>query len=118
ALPGSEPAAPTAAPSTAIALAGYALLAGSGWRPPAFPALVVVGALAIDLLRARGGKCAQPLVLGFAFSGVFVIAELLRMTFFGPPAPTAVIGGTEQLSRLFFQYYAQAVARPWLSGWP
>jgi len=57
-------------------------------------------------------------VLGFAFSGVFVIAELLRMTFFGPPAPTAVIGGTEQLSRLFFQYYEQAVARPWLSVWP
>src|SRR5207237_418758 len=82
-----------------IGLAGYGILAGSGWRPPAFPALVIVGAVAIDLLRARGGKWAQPLVLGFAFSGVFVIAELLRMTFFGPPAPTAVIGGTEQLSR-------------------
>ena len=57
-------------------------------------------------------------MLGFAFSGAFVIAELLRMTFFGPPVPTAVIGGTEQLSRLFFQYYEQAVARPWLSVWP
>ena len=118
AVPGRWAATATAASYTAIGLAGYGILAGSGWRPPAFPALVIVGAVAIDLLRARGGKWAQPLVLGFAFSGVFVIAELLRMTFFGPPVPTAVIGGTEQLSRLFFQYYEQAVARPWLSVWP
>jgi hypothetical protein len=108
----------TAASYTAIGLAGYGILAGSGWRPPAFPALVIVGAAAIDLLRARGGRAAHPLVLGVAFSGAFVIVELVRMTLFGPAAPAAVVGATDQLSRLFFQYYEQAVARPWLSIWP
>jgi hypothetical protein len=108
----------TAASYTAIGLAGYAILAGSGWRPPAFPALVIAGAAAIDLLRARGGRASHPLVLGFAFSAAFVAAELVRMTFFGPPAPTAALGSTDQLSRLFFQYYEQALARPWFSIWP
>ena len=64
AVPGRWAATATAASYTAIGLAGYGILAGSGWRPPAFPALVIVGAVAIDLLRARGGKWAQPLVLG------------------------------------------------------
>ena len=116
AVPGRWAATATAASYTAIGLVGYAILAGSGWRPPAFPALVIAGAVAIDLLRMRGGRAAHPLALGFAFSGALVAAELVRMTLFGPPAPTAAL--TDSLSRLFFQYYEQAVARPWLSMWP
>ena len=47
AVPGRWAATATAASYTAIGLAGYGILAGSGWRPPAFPALVIVGAVAL-----------------------------------------------------------------------
>src|SRR5205814_1536228 len=57
--------------------------------------------------------------LGLGFSVAFVAAELVRMTLFAPPAPTSILGGVEpQLTRLFFQYYEQTVARPWVSWWP
>src|SRR5437879_3451967 len=119
ALPGRWAATSAALAYTIIALLGYGLLAASGWRPPAFPALVLAGALAIDLLRARGGRAAHPLALGLGFAVAFVAAELARMLLFAPPVPTSALGGAEpRLTALFFQYYEQTVARPWLSLWP
>ena len=116
ALPGRWAATLVAGAYTAIAILGYALLAGAGWRPPAFPPLVLAGAIAVDLLRARH---APPLILGLAFAVAFVAAELVRMTLFAPPAPTSLLGGAEpRLGALFFVYYEHAVARPWLSAWP
>src|SRR5947208_3362484 len=55
AIPGRWAATSAALAYTIIALLGYEMLAGSGWRPPAFPPLVIAGAIAIDLLRARAG---------------------------------------------------------------
>jgi hypothetical protein len=107
-----------AAAYTAIALVAYVMLAGSSWRPPAFPPLVLAGALAIDILRTRGGRWSHPLALGAGFAFAFIAAELVRMTLFGPPAPTALGGVEPHLSALFFQYYEQTVARPWASFWP
>jgi hypothetical protein len=102
---------------TLAALVTYAVLAGGDWRPPAFPPLVVAGALAIDLVRGR--RRSDPLVLGAAFSVAFVAAEAVRMMLFAPPAPVGVGAGFDpRLTGLFFQYYEQAVARPWLSVWP
>ena len=119
ALPGRWAATWAALAYSVIALAGYVILAASGWRPPAFPPLVIAGAIAMDLLRARGGRWAQPLALGFAFAIAFVAAELVRMVLFAPSAPTSAAGGVEpRLTSLYFQYYEQAVARPWLSLWP
>ena len=117
AAPGRWSASVAALAYTVIALGGYALLAASGWRPPAFPPLVLAGALAIDALRARGGRWAHPLALGAAFTFAFISAEFVRMVLFGPPAPT---GGadTDRLTVLFMQYYEQTIARPWLSVWP
>lgn len=41
------------------------------------------------------------------------------MQLFAPPAPTSVLGGVEpRLTALYFHYYEQTVARPWLSLWP
>src|SRR5439155_1279317 len=101
---------------TVFAIVTYAVLDEAGWRPPAFPPLVLAGALALDLLRARGGRWAHPVALGAAFSLAFVAAETLRVGFIAPPAAPIVSGpGVDpRLSGLFFQYYAQTVARPWL----
>ena len=119
ALPGRWAATWAALAYTAIALIGYAILAASGWRPPAFPPLVTAGALAIDLMRGRGGRWAQPLALGLLFAFAFVAAEFVRMLVCTPPAPTSALGGVEpRLTALYFQYYEQTVARPWLSLWP
>jgi hypothetical protein len=119
ALPGRWAATWAALAYTVIAIVGYEMLAASGWRPPAFPALVVAGAIVIDLLRARGGRLSHPLVLGLGFAVAFVMAELARMLLFAPPVPTSALGGAEpRLTALYFQYYEQAVARPWLSFWP
>jgi len=119
ALPGRWAATWAALAYTVIALAGYVILSASGWRPPAFPPLVIAGAIAIDLFRARGGRWAHPLALGLAFAIAFVAAELVRMLLFAPLAPTSAAGGVEpRLTSLYFQYYEQAVARPWLSLWP
>ena len=105
---------------TVFAVVTYAVLDEAGWRPPAFPPLVLGGALALDLFRARGGRWAHPVALGAAFSLAFVAAETLRVGFIAPPAAPIVSGpGVDpRLSSLFFQYYAQTVARPWLSLWP
>jgi len=119
ALPGRWAATWAAVAYTAIALLGYEVLAASGWRPPAFPPLVIAGAIAVDLLRGRGGRSAHPLTLGLGFAVVFVVAEFARMLFFAPPVPTSALGGVEpRVTALYFQYYEQTVARPWLSLWP
>jgi hypothetical protein len=119
AIPGRWGATWAAFAYTVIGLIGYGILAASGWRPPAFPALVIAGAVAIDLLRARGGRWAHPLALGLAFVLAFVAAEFVRTVLFAPPVPTSALGGAEpRLTSLFFYYYEQTVARPWLSPWP
>ncbi|MDQ2951432.1 MAG: hypothetical protein M3R54_04145 [Chloroflexota bacterium] len=119
ALPGRWAATRAAVAYTVIALVGYVMLSASGWRPPAFPALVVAGGVAIDVLRARGGRWAHPLALGLGFAAVFVTAEFARMMFFAPPAPGSALGSVEpRLTALYLQYYEQTVARPWLSLWP
>src|SRR5256885_13606278 len=64
ALPGRWPATWAALAYTVIALLGYEMLAGSGWRAPAFPSLVVSRGLAIDRLPARRGRSAHPLPPG------------------------------------------------------
>jgi hypothetical protein len=109
-----------AATYTITALATYLVLEGSGWLAPAFPPLVVAGAVALDLLRARSRPWSHPLVLGLAFSVMFVTAELVRVVLFPAPAPIGLADGgpDPRGATLFFQYYAQAVARPWLSLWP
>ena len=118
-LPGRWAATWAALAYTVIALLGYEMLAGSGWRPPAFPPLVIAGAIAIDLLRARAGWPAHPLALGLAFTFAFVAAELMRTLVFAPPVPSSALGGVEpRLTALYFQYYEQTMARPWLSLWP
>jgi hypothetical protein len=78
----------TAATYTCAAFVTYAILAVGGWLAPAFPPLFIAGALAIDLLRARGGRLAHPLMLGAAFTAAFVLAELVRMFFFPATPPT------------------------------
>ena len=118
-VPGRWPVTVVAGTYTIAALATYAALEGGGWRAPAFPPLVIAAAPAIDLLRRRGGAWSHPLVLGAVFSTLFVGAELARLSLFSPAVPTAAGGDTDpRLSGLFFQYYAQTVARPWLSLWP
>jgi hypothetical protein len=109
-----------AATYTLTALLTYAVLNVGGWLPPAFPPLIVAGAVAIDLLRARDERWSRPIVLGLGFSIAFVAAEVMRMAAFPPPVPLELADGgpDPRGSVLFFQYYAQAVARPWLSGWP
>jgi hypothetical protein len=119
AVPGRWGATWAALAYTVIGLVGYGILAASGWRPPAFPALVIAGAVAIDMLRARGGRWAHLLAIGLAFALAFVAAEFVRMVLFAPPVPTSALGGAEpRLTALFFYYYEQTVARPWLSLWP
>jgi hypothetical protein len=118
ALPGRWAATWAALAYTVIAVIGYAILAGSGWRAPAFPPLIVAGAIAIDALRVRGGRWMHPLLIGLGFSVAFIAAELARILLFAPPAPSSLGGVEPRLGALYFQYYAQTVARPWLSLWP
>ena len=109
--------APTkiAALYTALALVVYGALALAGWRPPAFPPLILAGAVAIDLVRRR---TSSPVAVGFAFSVAFVAAEWLRMTFVPQELPGREVAGASRATQLFFQYYGHALARPWSSGWP
>jgi hypothetical protein len=109
----------TAVTYTGAAFVTYAILAVGGWLAPAFPPLFVAGAIAIDFLRARGGRLAHPLALGAAFMVAFVVAEFVRMMLF-PATPVSGTGtGVDPRgTALYYQYYAQAVARPWLSLWP
>lgn len=117
-LGGRWPATLAALWFTGLALANYAVLDWSGWRPPAFPPLVVVGAGLVDTLRARGGRLAEPLALGVAFVGGFLAAELARMVLL-PPEGTLSAGALRELrAPIEMQYYLAAQARPWLSGWP
>lgn len=109
----------TAVAYTGAALVTYVMLAGGGWLAPAFPPLFVAGAIAIDLLRARGGRLAHPLALGAAFTVAFVIVEFARMLAFPATPPGGASDGLDpRATALYYQYYAQAVARPWLSVWP
>ncbi len=105
----------TAVAYTAIALTIYAVLELTGWRPPAFPPLVVVGVLAVDLVRRR---TRSPLALGVAFMVPFVAAEWIRMLVFPPAPPVAQIAADPRGASVFFFYYGQALARPWTSAWP
>lgn len=118
-LGGRSGATVTAFTYTGAALVTYAMLAGGGWLAPAFPPLFVAGAIAIDVARARGGRFAHPVVIGAAFMAAFVAAELIRTTFF-PAVPPSVTGADTdpRATALYHQYYAQAIARPWLSAWP
>lgn len=100
---------------TALALVVIAGLDVAGWRAPAFPPLVAAGAIAIDLVRRR---TSAPLALGLAFAAAFVVAEGLRMTVVQPLPPAGAAVGDARQTQLYFQYYAQALARPWASGWP
>jgi hypothetical protein len=109
----------TALTYTGAAFVTYAILAGGGWLAPAFPPLFLAGALAIDVLRTRGRRFAHPLVLGGGFMFAFVIAEFVRMTLFPATPPSGTGAGVDPRgTALYYQYYAQAVARPWLSLWP
>lgn len=109
----------TAVAYTGAALVTYAILAGGGWLAPAFPPLFLAGAIAIDVLRARGGRVAHPLALGAAFTVAFGIAEFVRMLLFPAMPPSGTGDGLDpRATALYYQYYAQAVARPWLSVWP
>jgi predicted membrane protein len=109
----------TAVAYTGAALVTYAILAGGGWLAPAFPPLFLAGAIAIDVLRARGGRMAHPLALGAAFTVAFVIAEFFRMLLFPAMPPSGTGDGLDpRATALYYQYYAQAVARPLLSLWP
>jgi hypothetical protein len=41
------------------------------------------------------------------------------MVLFAPPVPASALGGAEpRLTSLYFYYYEQTVARPWVSLWP
>jgi hypothetical protein len=65
------------------------------------------------------GRFAHPLVLGAAFTVAFVVAELVRMVLFPATPPSGTGTGVDPRgTALYYQYYAQAVARPWLSVWP
>src|SRR6184192_577715 len=95
ALPGRWAATWATLAYTVIALLGYEMLAASGWRPPAFPPVVIAGAITIDVVRARKGRWSHPLALGLAFTVAFVAAELVRMLLFAPPVPSSALGGVE-----------------------
>jgi hypothetical protein len=103
---------------TLTALLTYFVLDASGWLAPAFPPLIVIGALALDVLRSRRDRWAQPLVLGTGFTVAFVLAELLRQVLFPAVVPAGAASPDPRASTLFWQYYGQALARPWLSVWP
>ncbi|HET8568490.1 MAG TPA: hypothetical protein VFM93_05830 [Candidatus Limnocylindria bacterium] len=94
---------------TAVAAGSSAALSVTGWIPPAPPPLVLAGAVAVDLARARTSSA---LVIGAAFAAAFVAAEGARIVAFPFPA-TDLLG-----EPLFFQYQAGALARGWSSLWP
>lgn len=117
-LGGRWPATTAALWFSGLGLATYAVLDWSGWRAPAFPPLVVAGAVLIDALRARGGLLASPPALGTAFAAGFVLAEFARVTLL-PPESTISAGALRELrSPIVAQYYLAATARPWASPWP
>jgi hypothetical protein len=100
---------------TLIALAAIGGLRLAQWLPPAFPPLVLAGAIAVDLVRRR---TAHPLAIGAAFAIAFVAADWARVLLFPPPFPGDSPASLDRGTRLMFQYVAQAQARPWASAWP
>ncbi|OLC56476.1 MAG: hypothetical protein AUH85_06210 [Chloroflexi bacterium 13_1_40CM_4_68_4] len=109
-----------AATLTALAYAAFALLTfvalrTLGWLPPAFPPLVVAGAVAMDILRARTRNA---WALGAAFAVAFVVFEGARLLTFTPAPPSAGSLADPQFRGLVLTYYFAAEARPWLSAWP
>jgi hypothetical protein len=98
---------------TTVALLVFGALDATGWPPPAFPPLILAGALAADLARRR---TASLLIAAVAFTAAFVVAEWIRMLVF--PAPPLGFVGTGRAARLLMEYYGQALARPWTSAWP
>jgi hypothetical protein len=105
----------TAAAYTGFALLTISVLDALGWPAPAFPPLVVAGALAADLVRQRARA---PLAVGAAFAVAFVVAEGVRLLVFVPPQPTPASLSQAQLRDLILHYLIAAESRPWLSAWP
>jgi len=99
---------------TLMNLLTFVMLRGVGWPPPAFAPLVVAGALAVDLARAR---TASTVGIGAAFAVAFVVAEGLRMVITAP-LPSAAVLSDQTVGHLAQQYLAMATARPWASAWP
>lgn len=115
-LPGSRFAASAAAlVFTILALLTYVALRALDWPPPAFPPLVLAGALALDAGRRR---TANAVLLGAAFALTFVIGEGLRLLAFVPPPPSPAAISDPQFGGLVLTYWLRAEARPWLSAWP
>ena len=100
---------------TILALFTFATLRALGWPPPAFPPLVLAGALALDAVRRRTDSV---LAIGAAFAFGFVLTEGMRLLLFVPPPPSTAVLADPQVGRLALFYWAQAAARPWLSAWP
>ncbi len=100
---------------TFLALITFAALRVLGWPPPAFPPLILAGAIALDLVR---GRTTNPLALGAAFAVTFVLAEGMRLVVFAPPPPSGAIFSDARVGGLALFYWAQTAARPWLSVWP
>jgi len=115
-LGGRWPATRIAAAFTALGLLAIVLLTLRGMHEPAFPPLVIAGAIAIDVARRQTSR---PLVIGVAFAVAFVLAELVRTSLVSAGAAVAPIEATTAArDGLYLQYRAAAIARPWLSLWP
>ncbi len=100
---------------TALALTTFGVLRAFGWPPPAFPPLIVAGAVALDVARRRASS---PVALGAVFCVAVVIAEGLRLALFAPPPPTQAALQDGQAGALLTHYWEQATTRTWLSAWP
>ena len=105
----------TAVTYTCFALITITGLTVFGWPAPAFPPLVVAGAVAVDLVRRRTSNA---LAIGAAFAIGFVLAEGARLFFFAPALPTPADISQAQLRNLILTYLVAAESRPWLSAWP
>lgn len=98
------------------ALATEWLLGTLDWLGPAPPPLILVGAIAVDLARARR---APPLAIGAAFAFTFVAAEAVR-ALVDPVGPAGSVPQSidSRAASIYFQYVNAALARPWTSLWP
>ena len=106
----------TALAYTCLALITFAVLRAFGWPPPAFPSLVVAGALAADLVRRRTRNA---LTIGAAFALAFVAGEGARLLLVAPPPPApSALSPQAPLRDLVLTYFIAAQSRPWLSAWP
>ncbi|HEY8476167.1 MAG TPA: hypothetical protein VIN09_04805 [Chloroflexota bacterium] len=104
------------ATAAAAAFVGFAIVPIAaldvvGWRAPAFPPLLVVPALGLDLLRRASPRLpgsAATVAEGVAFALLFVAVEFLRMAVAPPPLPP---GGLA--ARVVGPYLVAAAERPW-----